>query len=124
MELEFELGVDNNFLVAPSLHALQQMLITCEEYAKKHNLRFSTDPDPKKCKTKCLAFLFKKRDLPKMKLCGDELPWVDSCKHLGNLVLNKYDGMKQDIMVKRAAMIAKNVELNWFSSLGFVQQGS
>ena len=47
-----------------------------------------------------------------MKLCGDELPWVDSCKHLGNMVVDKYNGMKQDIMVKRAAMIAKNAELN------------
>ena len=63
---------DDNFLVAPSLYALQQMLITCEEFAEKHNLRFSTDPNPKKCKTKCLAFLFKRRDLPRMKLCGDE----------------------------------------------------
>ena len=103
---------DDNFLVAPSLHALQKMLETCEEFARGHNLRFSTDPDPKKCKTKCLAFLFKKRELPKLKLCGNVLPWVESCKHLGNVVVNKYDGMKQDIMVKRAVMIAKNVELN------------
>ena len=26
--------------------------------------------------------------------------------------MDKYNGMKQDIMLKRAAMIAKNVELN------------
>ena len=103
---------DDNFLVAPSLHALQEMLKTCEEFAREHNLKFSTDPDPKKCKTKCLAFLFKKRELPKLKLCGNDLPWVDNCKHLGNLVVNKYNGMKQDIIVKRAAMIAKNAELN------------
>ena len=50
---------DDNFLVAPSLHALQEMLNTCEEFAQEHNLKFSTDPDPKKCKTKCLSFLKK-----------------------------------------------------------------
>ena len=74
---------DDNFLIAPSIYALQKMLETCEEFAKIHNLKFSTDIDPKKCKTKCLAFLFKKRDLPKLKLCGNDLPWVDTCKHLG-----------------------------------------
>ena len=61
---------DDNFLLAPSLHALQCMLDTCEEYAEKHNLRFSTDPDPIKCKTKCLAFISKKRELQNMMLCG------------------------------------------------------
>ena len=109
---------DDNFLLAPSLHALQQMLITCEEFAIEHNLRFSTHPEPKKCKTKCLAFLYKKRELPKLKLCGDDLPWVDVCKHLGNNVVNKYDGMKQDILIKRGIMVTKNIELNqeFFSS--------
>lgn len=42
---------DDNFLLAPSLHALQQMLYICEDYAKTHDLKFSTDPDPQKCKT-------------------------------------------------------------------------
>ena len=88
------------------------MLITCEEFAIEHNLRFSTHPEPKKCKTKCLAFLYKKRELPKLKLCGDDLPWVDVCKHLGNNVVNKYDGMKQDILIKRGIMVTKNIELN------------
>ena len=52
---------DDNFLLAPSLHALQCMIDTCEEYAEAHNLKFSTDPDPVKCKTKCLAFTTRKR---------------------------------------------------------------
>ena len=39
---------------APVVH--QDMLVTCEEYAKEHNLKFSTDPvNPRKSKTKCLA---------------------------------------------------------------------
>ena len=40
---------DDNWLLAPSLPALQDMLQTCQEYAETHNLKFSTDPDPKKC---------------------------------------------------------------------------
>ena len=102
---------DDNFILAPSLHALQQMLILCEDYAKSHDLKFSTDPDPRKCKTKCLAFLKKKRDLPSMQLCGNDLPWVSSGMHLGNNLENKIDGMKQDIKVKRAQYITKNNDL-------------
>ena len=60
---------DDNFLLAPSLYALQQMLVICEKYAETHDLKFSTDQNPKKCKTKCLAFLKKRRDLPTLKLC-------------------------------------------------------
>ena len=103
---------DDNFLMAPSINALQEMLNTCEEFVQEHNLKFSTDANPSKCKTKCLAFLFRKRELPRLKLCGNSLPWVDNCKHLGNYVESKYDGMKHDILVKRAAMVAKNIELN------------
>ena len=43
---------DDNFLLYPTLDGLQEMLKTCEDYAKEHNLYFSTDPNPKKSKTK------------------------------------------------------------------------
>ena len=46
---------DDNWLMAPSLPALQDMLVTCQEFATSHNLKFSTDLDPKKCKTKYMA---------------------------------------------------------------------
>ena len=39
---------DDNICLAPSLEALQEMLKTCEEFAMSHNLKFSTNPDPKK----------------------------------------------------------------------------
>ena len=103
---------DDNFLLAPSRDALQNMLDTCDEYAKEHNLRFSTNVIPAKSKTKCLAFLRKPRMIPPMKLCGDDLPWVEKGKHLGSLVENKIDGMKKDNLIKRANYIQKNNELN------------
>ena len=94
-----------------SLSALQDMLKTCEEFATAHNLRFSTDPNPSKCKTKCMAFLNKARDLPSMILCGNPLPWVTSLKHLGTTVTNKIDGCQQDMRQKRAKYIDRNCNL-------------
>ena len=102
---------DDNILMAPSISALQDMLTTFEEYAQEHNLKFSTDPNPRKCKTKCLAFQKRPKPLPNLVLCGVPLPWVDSCKHLGNTVENKINGMKKDISIKRASYVAKNNEL-------------
>ena len=46
---------DDNFLMSPTLDGLQDMLKTCEDYSKSHNLVFSTNPDPSKSNTKCLA---------------------------------------------------------------------
>ena len=103
---------DDNFLLAPSLHALQEMLLICERYAADHDLKFSTDPNPKKCKTKCIAYMRKKRDLPCLKLCGNNLPWVDSGQHLGVHLNSQDDGRKYDMKIKRAQYIAKNNELS------------
>ena len=102
---------DDSLLLAPSLDALQEMLTICEEYAGTHNLRFSTDRDPAKCKTKCLAFLLRNHPLPPMTLCGNALPWVDSGKHLGITIETKLDGMKGDIKKKRAEYISKNNDI-------------
>ena len=102
---------DDSLLLAPSLDALQEMINICETYANSHNLRFSTDPDPRKCKTKCLAFLQKVRPLPPMYLCGNPLPWVSTGKHLGMTLTDKIDGMKADILIKRAEYINKNNEI-------------
>ena len=91
---------DDNWAMAPSLSALQDMINTMEEYALSHNLIFSTDTNPTKCKTKCMAYLRKQRNLPSMILCGNPLPWVHSIKHLGITVNNVVDGCVQDIMIK------------------------
>ena len=99
-------------MLAPSLSALQDILKTCEEYAASHNLKFSTDPDPVKCKTKCMAFLKKQRDLPSMYLCGNPLPWVDSLKHLGTRITNQIDGCQLDMKQKIARYIDRNCSLN------------
>jgi hypothetical protein len=33
---------------------MELILATCEEFAADNNLKFSTDPDPKKSRTKCI----------------------------------------------------------------------
>ena len=96
---------DDNWLLAPSLSALQDMLNTCQEFAAAHNLKFSTDKDLKKCKTKCMAFFYKPRELPSMMLCGNPLPWVDQLLHLGNMISNKMDGGQVDMKQKEARYI-------------------
>ena len=103
---------DDNICLAPSLNALQDMLRTCQEFAAEHNLKFSTDINPSKCKTKTLAFLKHQRPLPNLKLCGNLLPWTDKCQHLGTTITTKIDGCEEDMKVKNARYIGRNVELN------------
>ena len=88
------------------------MLKTISEYAVEHNLSFSTHPDPRRCKTKLMAFLKKPRILPAVFLGETALPWVDHCKHLGNTIQNTIDGCQEDMRIKRAKYISKNIELN------------
>ena len=38
----------------PTRDGMQVMLNTCQKFATKFNLRFSTDPNPEKSKTKCI----------------------------------------------------------------------
>ena len=99
---------DDTYLIAPSLESLQIMIKICEEFSESHNLMYSTDPDPRKGKTKCIAFLKKQRDLPNMELCDNDLPWVEEGMHLGHKMTNKYDGMRSDILLKRGMFVQKN----------------
>ena len=102
---------DDNALLSPSLDGLQEMINTCDEYAKEHNLTLSTNENVNKSKMKCMAFLKKKRSLNNLKLHGHNLPWVSYVKHLGCKIENTLDGMKQDLREKRAQFIQRNNEI-------------
>ena len=103
---------DDLYLMSPTLDGLQQMLHVCEDYAERHNLKFSTDPNPKKSKTKCMAYLCKERELRKLELCGNRLPWVKSGKHLGMRIdAERNNLLTKDILEKRAQYIQRNNEL-------------
>ena len=88
------------------------MLKTCDIYATSHNLVFSTDINPNKSKTKCIAFLKEDRDLNKLLLCDNLLPLVKNVKHLGIKLETKFGCiLKQDIRGKRAQYIQRNNEI-------------
>ena len=57
------------------------MLREAENWAEEFNVTFSTDPDPKKCKSKLIFMCGNNKRLPKpadISLCGRALPWVAS----------------------------------------------
>ena len=106
---------DDLVLLSPTKDALQQQLHICQEYAAKHNLSFSTDPDPKLSKSKCVFFRQGREDTPvKVRLCGQPLPWVDTATHLGHEL--HYSGKQDfDCAITRAQFIGQSNEiLNMF----------
>ena len=100
--------------MSPTLTGLQKMMNICEDYAKEHNLAFSTNVIPKKSKTKCVAFLKKQRILTPIKLNGNNLPWINAPEtvvHLGTTIDNSFKGLTSDIMQKRARYIQRNNQI-------------
>ena len=70
---------DDVVLIALCRQAMQLMLATVENFARRYNISFSTDPDQHKSKSKCIHIVGKKKNLrksPPLMLCGNELPWV------------------------------------------------
>ena len=100
---------DDLLLLSASRSGLQAMVTICEKFAKMKHLKFSTNVDPIKSKTKCLIFSPRIKDrsgVSPILLNGDPLPWVREVKHLGN-ILQCENNMKRDIAVKRGKFIGK-----------------
>ena len=92
---------DDILLLAPNLRAAQFMLNVCENFASSRNIRFSTNKDVSKSKCKAMFVSGSKRpsNLPPLFLCGEVLPYVDKCEHLGHTL--SCDGlMNQDFKEK------------------------
>ena len=53
---------DDLLLLSTSVQGLQEMVTICQNHAEQNDLLFSTDPDPEKSKTKCIAFGCKEKD--------------------------------------------------------------
>jgi hypothetical protein len=106
---------DDVTLLAPTRQGLQRMLQICQDFASSHSMLFSTDPTPSKSKTKCLLFSRDKSadQIPNVKLNGDNLPWVNTAKHLGNHLSSKLNlspispETKTDLLCKRAILYDK-----------------
>ena len=100
---------DDLALLAPNNEVLQKMVQICEEYGIEHNIKFSTDPNPSKSKTKCLLFCGKnyRGEMPApVMLDGKELPWVNTVEHLGH-VLDKTLEMDADVSRARASFMRR-----------------
>ena len=103
---------DDLILLAPSRTAMVRMLSVCEQYAERHNLLFSTDPNPNKSKSKCV-YMCGHQDpvypLP-VQLCGQDLPWVQHALHLGH-ELHQLCTMEYDANIKRAQFIESAMDI-------------
>ena len=76
---------DDVLILATSVQGLQKMVNLCQKHAEDNDLVFSTDPDPKKSKTMCIAFnCSNKESLAPVKLNDDNLLWVSQAMHIGN----------------------------------------
>ena len=95
---------DDIILLSPSRMGLQAMMNICQKFAATHNLKFSTNRDPDKSKTKCIHFSRKRQNLASITLNGDKLPWVESAKHVGN-ILERDNSFTKDVRSKRAVFI-------------------
>ena len=104
---------DDLLLMSPTREGMQVMLDTCQRFAAKYNLKFSTDPNPVKSKTKCIFVVGRSRNALKpapLFLDGKELPWVETALHLGNTI-HESGSMDKDAKVKRAAFIRESTDL-------------
>ena len=100
---------DDIFLLSASRSGLQAMVNLCQEFVAARNLKFGTNTDPDKSKTKCIIFTKNKKTGPSPKqimLNDDRLPWVTQVKHLGHM-LQSDNSMRIDIAQKRGAFIGK-----------------
>ena len=86
------------------------MVNICYNYVSSRNLKFGTNSNPEKSKTKCMIFKYKQSKNYghplNIELNGYKLPWVDQVKHLGH-VLQSDNSMKIDMAQKRGVFIGK-----------------
>ena len=78
---------DDFLLLAPSRTAMQLMLDTASTFVEEVGLKFSTDPDPAKSKSKAIFVTGSRRNLTQpapLMLSGQPLPYVRQATHLGH----------------------------------------
>ena len=104
---------DNILLLAPSRCAMKLMLAKCEDFAIRQNMRFSTDPEPRKSKSKCIFVCGRNRIIAKpaaLTHYGVYLPWVSIANHFDN-ELSEENTMDRDIRGKRATFVTRKTEI-------------
>ena len=105
---------DDIYILCGSRLGLQSMVTECEKFAAEYNMKFSTNVEAHKSKTKATIFTKDARDLvgvDRVVLNNNKLPWVDEIKHVGNL-MEIDNSFTHDIQVKRGAFIGRIHSLN------------
>jgi len=100
---------DNIILLSSSRAGLQEMVKNCENFAEATELKFSTNIQIEKCKTKCLIISKERVNYNgKTPIFLNELhlPFVNDLKHLGN-VLQSVHSMTIDCKKTRDNFISK-----------------
>ena len=120
------LYADELALLAPTRAILAAMLALVEEYGAALNLKFSTNQDPKLCKSFCLYLVGPRPDRnivypTPLVLNGMSLPWVKKAVHLGHTIHQDLS-METDAAVKRARFISSSVEVRGQFSFGTPSQ--
>ena len=100
---------DDIFLLSASRSGLQAMVNICNSFAVSRNLKFSTNIDPIRSKTKTI--IFSKRavntaNIAPILLGGVPLPWVTKVSHLGH-TLQCDNSMANDCDIKRGQFIGR-----------------
>ena len=99
---------DDILLLSANRSGLQALVNICQQFASERHLKFGTNIDPSKSKTKCIVFSKRKMSpVPApVKLDGKSLPWVEKISYLG-CTLQADNSMRLDIMQKRGQFIGK-----------------
>ena len=100
---------DDIFLLSASRNGLQVMVDISQSFASDMNLRFGTNANIEKSKTKCILFTKNKRlmnNAKELALDDHALPWVDRVTHLGHTV-QADNSMAIDINMKKGSFIGK-----------------
>ena len=95
---------DDIMLLSATRSGLQTMIDICSEFADGLNLKFGTNADPVKSKTKCIVFSKNRKhpiDPLPLTLKGCPLPWVDRVKHLGIVACERWGAVAAGLFQRR-----------------------
>jgi hypothetical protein len=91
---------DDLVLLSPTGSGLQRMLSICEEFGDKYGVQYNAK------KTMCILFSKRSVSKPVIRMCGADIKWVDSVKHLGNTLLSNLSE-SSDVKYKKGDMIQR-----------------
>ena len=103
---------DDITIISPSIRSLNKMLSICAEFANNYCVTFNC------AKSMSIKFGNKLSDCEKVKLQGNEIPWVDQIRHLGNF-LNTPLNDKIDCRMKISSFYGYVNKLN--ANFGYLQ---